>query len=510
MGWRDRRRCPGHGGSSRHRALPALTTEKSRVFSNFINLIGSFLSLYKGNRCSPEQAMGWATCERDQVFLGIFRQVFEAYQDKLGCDEDIDFDDMIGRARDHVEAGSYKSHYRYILVDELQDISENRLALIQAIRAQVPGGRIFGVGDDWQSIFRFTGSDVGLITGFPNIVGATARTDLGQTFRFHQSLADFSSTFVMRNPEQLKKESRSEVSQDGSHAVTVIFVGFGWEHTERALRQALDNIRARHGGADGASVLVLGRYNLREQKNENDPSLTTSRFEGLRRLPEAEGLKLSYGTIHSAKGGEADFVIVVGNEAGVYGFPSEVVDDPVLKMVLSGKGAFPHAEERRLFYVAVTRAKQGVYLVSSSDNPSAFIQEILEDDYKPHLVTIGDNAERHVCPRCQGRTIRLKEGQYGEWWACLNYPFCPGKLTICSSCSAGVVAPTSTAADSSFECSGCGKGFVRCPVCKVAAMLQREGKFGPFLGCSGWRRDGTGCDNTQNLGSRGRRKRSTW
>ncbi|MGM0578334.1 MAG: UvrD-helicase domain-containing protein [Myxococcota bacterium] len=480
--------------------IEALLDERNRVFSKFIELLASFLSLYKGNRTTTEQALARAYGERDRVFLGIFLEILGAYERRLAADDDIDFDDMIGRARDYVEDRSYRSPYRYVLMDEFQDISDNRLALVQALRRQIRGCRLFAVGDDWQSIFRFTGADVGLFTGFADVVGATATTPLGRTFRFHQGLADFSSTFVTRNPSQLSKTIESHRPAPPGGSVSVLFHGFGWDRTEAALHEALGDISERWSGDGLPTVFVLGRYRLRRAPGSKGPALDTGRFEALAQQGRSWGLDVRYSTIHSAKGREADYVIVVGNEAGRFGFPSEVADDPVLKMVLASPDGHPHGEERRLFYVAVTRARERAYLLAPSNNPSAFVQQVLEEAFEQHVTTAGEYAERHLCARCEGRTIRQQESRYdGHWWPCLNYPLCSGKLPRCPSCRSGGLVRMNDGSQASFACTDCGGRFPPCPRCSTGALVQRSGRHGPFLGCSEYRGDKSGCSYTSNL-----------
>lgn len=471
--------------------LRALAEARGSVFANFVKLICNFLDLFKGNRRTKKACAARASTDRDRIFLEIFYGIYDAYENRLAAEKEIDFHDMLGRARTYAEEGTYRPPYKYILVDEFQDISENRLALIRALRFWVPGSRLFCVGDDWQSIYRFAGSDISLLTEFPRFVGPMRRTDLGRTFRFGQSLADFSSLFIMRNDEQIEKTIISSRSQTPPQPVRLVFHEYGWHEFKTGLSSALCSIRETWRGTGRATVLVLGRYKLRS--GARFEGLTEERFCKLRKA-EAADLDIDYNTIHSSKGLEADFVILLDNEAGTYGFPSEVADDPVLRMVLSSEGAFPHAEERRLFYVAVTRARYCAYLLAPSNNPSTFVQEILEDQYSAYVDSIGEHCTRLICPQCLGRTIRRRDA-HGKrpWWACLNFPHCAGKLSSCPSCSAGAVAPTEPSPESNFRCSACEMNFPRCPTCKIGFLSLHAVPSGAFLGCSQFRK--TGCNH---------------
>jgi len=146
--------------------IDEITAEANRPFSDFIGALTQFLSLFKGSGASHTDVAGRVRTERDRVFLDIFWALFDRYEEELLWKSTIDFDDMINNARDYVRSGEYRSPYKYIVIDEFQDISENRLGLLEDLRAQHRHGRLFAVGDDWQSIYRFAGSDVGIITNF--------------------------------------------------------------------------------------------------------------------------------------------------------------------------------------------------------------------------------------------------------------------------------------------------------------------------------------------------------
>jgi len=182
----------------------AITADGNRPFSDFVNLIAQFLSLYQGAGSDRVAVEARAKSKRDRGFLEIFWRLFDAYRAELNRTGRIDFDDMINRARDYVRANRFRGNFTHILVDEFQDISLNRLGLLIELRSQAPHGRLFVVGDDWQSIYRFAGSDVGIIiTHLPDHVGAIARVDLDIAFRYPQELLVATSAFVTANPSQL-------------------------------------------------------------------------------------------------------------------------------------------------------------------------------------------------------------------------------------------------------------------------------------------------------------------
>ena len=161
--------------------------------------------------------------------------------------------------------------------------------------------------------------------------------------------------------------------------------------------------------ASGSSVDVLGRYRFDEQ------------LVPRRRFPQ---LKVTFRTVHGSKGLEADHIILPNLTTGTYGFPSQISDDPVLTIAMSGDDGFPHSEERRLFYVAMTRARNSVTIFTVAGLESPFVVELLKD---PGVVLDNSQAtsvEVRVCPGCSEGTLVLRRGPYGEFLGCSRFPKC--------------------------------------------------------------------------------------
>ena len=373
---------------------------------------------------------------------------------------------MINRATDHVSAGRYRNPFGYILVDEFQDISPGRAALLKALLNQSLGAQLFAVGDDWQAIFRFAGSDIAVMRGFEERFGVGTRTDLETTFRCSDGLSDVATRFVLGNPAQIVKKVRTVRRVDGPG----IWIGFGGHGAEPLLHQALNRVATEAGQTEGrSSVLLLGRY------RHLGPDLGS-----LQR--NHRGLDLSYRTVHAAKGLEADYVVVLGICSGRYGFPTEITDDPLLDLVLVAPEEHPNAEERRLFYVALTRAKWRTYLLEEQGPRSAFVEELLQAGGR--IDTFGlPNADRPHCPEC--RTGRLMprtttEGSQ-EFYGCSNYPYCEHTQPACPVCKQGLPVRDGE----TVRCPECGQQVEGCPWCD-GWLGRKEGKYGPFLGCSNW------------------------
>ncbi|MCY4589628.1 MAG: UvrD-helicase domain-containing protein, partial [Alphaproteobacteria bacterium] len=318
-----------------------------------IRVLATFLQHFKGSRLSLEEVAERAHSLDDEgraeAFLTVFGPIFERYRETLAKAGEIDFHDMIGRATEHVEAGRYRRPFGYILVDEFQDISPARARLLKALLDSSPGAQLFAVGDDWQAIYRFGGSDIAVMREFGDRFGDFERIDLETTFRCSDRIAAVATDFVLRNPAQIRKTVRAVRKVDGP----AVHVGLPGDEGLSLLKEALDRIAedaARHDGT--SDVLLLGRY--RHLQPLNLGSLAN----------QYPGLRFSYMTVHRSKGLEADYAVVLGLCAGKYGFPVEMADDPLLDLVMAAPEAHSNAEERRLLYVALTRARRQAFLLA--------------------------------------------------------------------------------------------------------------------------------------------------
>jgi DNA helicase-4 len=303
--------------------------------------------------------------------MAIFEPVLAAYQRHLLERNEIDFTDMISRAIEYVESGRYRSPYCHIMVDEFQDISQPRANLIKALLAQRDDAVLFAVGDDWQAIYRFSGSDLTLTQQFSELFGASSVTALDMTFRFNNKIGDVASAFVLQNSTQIKKSIKSAAIV-AEPTVSLIQT----KEAKRGLHQALNAIYQHTliQSEKRTSVMVLARFNF--LLGDEGPKALKLQMETQYPL-----LDLQFMSVHASKGKEADYVIVLGMNSGKYGFPSQKESDPILECLLPEKEQFTDAEERRLFYVALTRAKHRVYLAYNPATISPFIAELINQKY---------------------------------------------------------------------------------------------------------------------------------
>jgi DNA helicase-4 len=426
--------------------------------------------------------------ERERGFVDIFERVLGAYQQELG--EKIDFADMVTMATTAVRAARYPSPFRFILVDEFQDISEGRARLLDALVAQHPGAELFCVGDDWQSIYRFAGSDVGIMQGFGKRFGrggddTARRVALSLTFRCSPTVTRVAAEFVQANPRQIAKPVRSVSAAPGA---PIRIIRCRWQGREDALRNIVDEIVANAGDdATGPEILVLGRYNRAEPAS----------LAALER--KHRDLRISFRSIHSAKGLEADHVVVMDMDAAKrsLGFPARQPDEPILRLVQPDAEDFPFAEERRLFYVALTRAKQSVTLLADPDRPSAFVRELEANPAYKDIVS-GETADNlPPCVECGGAMLARRSGNATRFM-CVHSPLCSNTSPACPACGEGMPSRMAEGAfPRRWTCSSCDAAQEACPRCQAGWLVPRIGKHGPFLSCSRRVGSGKGCQYTR-------------
>ncbi|MCP1495136.1 DNA helicase-4 [Peribacillus frigoritolerans] len=455
---------------------------KNRYFKEFIKLVQSFINLFKSNGYSVEKFEDFFKdneninrnniffYKRTQLFFEIVEPIFIYYQEDLKKKEEIDFHDMINKATDIVEKGHVHFNYKYIIVDEFQDISKSRFNLINTIKAQTQA-KVMCVGDDWQSIFRFAGSDLEMFTHFEKYFGFSKIQRIEKTYRNSQKLIDIAGDFVMKNPSQFKKNLKSDKQND----FPIKLIGYQKDKVD-ALTIAIDDIVNQYGGR--TEILLLGRNNFDLSFLEDSIkfNLVKNKKTGQTQIfyNKNKSLKILFLTVHKSKGLEADNVIIINAESNLVGFPNKISDDPLLSWVLTDSDNYDFAEERRLFYVALTRTKNITYILTPEYKTSVFIKE-LQKNYNIQYITNGHEksiSENPNCPRCKSGKMVLHTSRKKNFLGCTNFPKCEYTINRVDVLT------------KQLKCDKCG-----------SFMVRKKGRYGIFYGCTNFPK----CKNSKNL-----------
>lgn len=424
---------------------------------------------------------------RLRLYLALYQRIAAEWERRLREGGFIDFEDMLVQAAEHVESGAYQSPYTIILADEFQDSSRARIRLLKALVAN-PGiqTHLCVVGDDWQGINRFAGSDISVMTEFEKTFDHATRLTLNTTFRCPQDLCNVSSVFIQANPAQIRKNVRTT-----NPLTKTPMLAFGFASTGSMSAHIEEQLAAMHGYvAEGKlvplkgthiTIMLLGRYH-------DDRPLPLDAWQ--RRF--GDRLKIEFRTAHGSKGLEAEYVFVLNVVEGTRGFPSQIQDDPALQLAMPTPDPYPYAEERRLFYVAMTRARKQVRFYTTLGQPSQFLVELA----KANALTIQpvDGEALEPCPQCGAGVLQLRVGKYGSFHGCSRFPGCDYKREA----DEGETHPAARTGGSLRITEPVTVGD-RCPACKTGTIQQKSGRNGPFLGCSRYR---DGCRATANLPGR--------
>ena len=396
----------------------------------FISLCQTFLSLLKSNDIHVDSLSLKITESDDNEFMknralefiNLFIPIYEKYEEYLKDNKLIDFNDMISRATEYIKRGDYHCPIKYVIIDEFQDISIGRYKMLQSIKKQNPDVKFYCVGDDWQSIFRFAGSDISLFKNYEDYFGYTFKAHIETTYRFNDPLISLSTNFILKNPNQEPKSLRAPDGALPTEHTIIESEGFENDDTD-ALVQAIEKL-VDAGFQPGNSVYLIGRYNFDLKRIMNRGREFVISYSGDRikyTFPKGplkgKELNIQFVTAHRAKGLEADYVIVINCNSGKYGFPSGKADDPILNLLLVSADQFENGEERRLFYVAMTRTKKHVIFITDRYKKSKFIKEIQD----------GEGGRENSCPKCQkGELILRSAGVNGRWfkfYGCSNFSY---------------------------------------------------------------------------------------
>ena len=498
-----------------------LENKTIKEWEDFIVLLKTFIELFKGNNYDETKFKEFYdyvgglkdsfSKDRTIAFLKIVEEIYNDYEAYLLKIKKIDFNDMINKASDCIVKNGLDLPYKYIIVDEYQDTSFTRYNLLRNICDSI-GAKIMVVGDDWQSIYSFSGCDVNIFTKFDNFFDVCETRYIEKTYRNSQQLIDASSNFVMKNPDQTRKELKSSKSLK----YPIKLVNFDNDFDEILKFELIIKNIINQSTFKNKKILILGRnnkdiFNLLKNFNvENEYGKRKFEILGdedkLRRnkfvkivYRESPDVNIEYRTVHQSKGLECDNVILINLKNWKAGFPNKMVDDPVLNFVKRNGDSFSYTEERRLFYVALTRTKNNVYLLAPYFKSSVFVQELktdanvellnLEHNRLETLKNIEKNGERYViptklkCPVCKTGVVLLE-----SFWN-------KGKLNRVLKCSHNMVPPFNRC---NWEGGYYGSeledldDIEYCPSCDgILIKRYRHSDGHPFLGCTNFRK--TGC-----------------
>lgn len=480
--------------SSREIFDKIVSTEENRYISKLVKLICTFIQNFKTNNYTLDDLYRFQNSTqnvRNRLFLTICEQCYHEYSKRLKEKNAIDFEDMINisaRILREEEIKGTKLDFKYVIVDEYQDISRQRFNLTQEL-SKLCNAKVIAVGDDWQSIYAYAGSDITLFTDFKKTFGYGKELHITRTYRNAQDVIDIAGNFIQKNMSQIKKSLLSSkritnpvIIQSYTEEVDRNkYAGKGGKYflVGETVKNIIKEILAEN---PKSSILLLGRYgfdgfNLTKSADfiywEKTGTITSKSFHDV---------NLEFMTVHRAKGLGYDNVIIINAIDTTYGFPSQIQDDPVLKYVLTTDHSIEYAEERRLFYVALTRTKNRVYIVTPQQRPSTFVRELVRD--YPNVLLRGkldecqcnDIQETKLCPIC-GYPLQFRyKKSYGlKLWICSNEP------EICDFMTNNL--------------KGKDLSIIKCNKCRDGYLIVREGKDAPFLGCTNYKPDKTGCDN---------------
>lgn len=336
----------------------------------FEKLISTFIHLFKCNGFNIKdftkfkRKINIFNYKKEKNFLILVLNIYLKYQKYLNDNKEIDFDDMIIKATNIINKTNL--NYKYIIIDEYQDSSFVRFNLIKEIINKT-NSKLMVVGDDFQSIYQFTGCDLSLFLDFKKYFDNSKIMKIQNTYRNSQELIDIAGSFIMKNKSQIKKDLKSNKHID--NPINIVY----YKNIRNTLIKLFDIIDI------SKPIMILGR-------NNNDINMVIDNklfiLENNKVIyTKNKNIKMYYLTIHKSKGLESDNVIMINLEDKILGFPSKIEDDKLLKFVSKNKEKYPYGEERRLFYVGLTRTKNKVYLLTPIKNESVFIKE-LKKDYK--------------------------------------------------------------------------------------------------------------------------------
>ena len=317
---------------------------------NLKKLIFTFINLYKSNYNDINYLLNLYQKSHfiNKIYFKIILEIYHIYNQELESSNLYDFNDMIKIATNNINNNIIKTNYKYIIIDEFQDTSLNRFKLIDAIMKQ-NNAKIFVVGDDYQSIYRFSGCNLDIFLNFNKLVSNLNIINLDYNYRNPKEIIDVANSFIMKNKNQIKKETIC--LKNINKPIKICF----YKNKRTAIEKILKYIDTKY--------LILGRNNTdKDLFNVQDKPFLT---------------------IHKSKGLEEDNIILINLTNNNNSLPSKIKNHKIINKLIK-TDYYPYEEERRLFYVALTRTRNNIYLLVPKSNYSIFIKELMKN-YKNYI-----------------------------------------------------------------------------------------------------------------------------
>ena len=351
--------------------IKIITLEKSK-FLQLKRLCITFIRLMKSNDYHIESFLSfiskikrtilYSKYKKEKIVLTLILNIYLKYETYLKENKEVDFDDMLSIATKIVKEKGIKQKVKYIIIDEYQDTSLIRFYLIKEIMNKT-NAKLMVVGDDFQSIYKFTGCDISLFLNFNKFFPTAKIMKLERTYRNSNELIQIAGTFIMKNKKQIKKQLYSE--KQLTNPIKIL----KYNNIKKIFLEIIKELSKNKE----QKILVLGR-------NNNDISMLLNENITIKDnkiiIKNYEFLDITYMTVHKSKGLESDNVILINLTNKTTGFPSQIKEEKLTRLVTKTNDRYPYSEERRLFYVALTRTKNYVYLLTPQKSPSIFIEEL--------------------------------------------------------------------------------------------------------------------------------------
>ena len=337
--------------------------ENNPQFISLCNLIKTFINLFKTNNHDYETIKKIATDYKDKYLITLIFKILYLYEEEKKSQNTFDFDDLIIMANKVLNKTHSYRKFDYIIVDEFQDTSLIRLNLIMSIY-KLNKATITAVGDDAQSIFHFSGCDLNIFLNFQKYFPKSEVLFLKNTYRNSMNLVRLSEDFINKNPNQIVKNMQSTIIYKEPIKICYYY------NPKKILIKVLNKIIPQ-----STDIMILSR-------NKKDIYKYLSKDISFKdNMVIYKEYSFPFLTIHSSKGLEAEFVIILNVEDSIMGIPNKIEDHPILNYLNKEIDKFPYAEERRVFFVGITRCKKETFLLVPRSNPSKFIKE-LKKSYK--------------------------------------------------------------------------------------------------------------------------------